>query len=228
MKKYILQENNFVYFYNKIYDHAHSIKGVECVLREQNDKQEWVLPQNIDDLPFFILKDNVKESIKVANPEHFKVVIKLTLEQFLSRKFKKNIKTIAESLQPFDLIIEISHNEIVKKKKSLRRVSRRITKGKAYGINFSINNLGAEFYFARNIHRLLPLIDVLKLDMRHFNDKEKWIDLTIKFWKKLANKYQLELVVSGVETDEDEKLVDLLDINLRQGYLYGPPQPAID
>ena len=75
---------------------------------------------------------------------------------------------------------------------------------------------------------MLPLIDVLKLDMRHFNDKEKWIDLTIKFWKKLANKYQLELVVSGVETDEDEKLVDLLDINLRQGYLYGPPQPVID
>ena len=228
MKKYILQENNFVYFYNKIYDHAHNIKGVECVLREQNDKQEWVLPQNIDHLPFFILKDNVKESVKVANPEHFKVVIKLTLEQFLSRKFKKNIKAVAESLQPFDLIIEISHNEIVKKKKSLRRVSRRIMKCKAYGINFSINNLGAEFYFARNIHRLLPLIDVLKLDMRHFNDKEKWIDLTIKFWKKLANKYQLELVVYGVETDEDEKLVDLLDINLRQGYLYGPPQPVID
>ena len=79
MKKYILQENNFVYFYNKIYDHAHNIKGVECVLREQNDKQEWVLPQNIDHLPFFILKDNVKKVSKLRIPNILKLSLNLRL-----------------------------------------------------------------------------------------------------------------------------------------------------
>ncbi len=226
MKKKIFDENNYIYFYNKIYDQERKIKGAECVLREQNAEQEWILPPNIDSLPFFILKDQIKEGIVDVEAEHFKVLIKLTIQQFLSRKFKKTIQSIVEELKPFDIVIEISHNEIVKLK-HLRRVSRRIKYCKTYGILFSINNLGAEFYFARNIHRLLPLIDILKLDMRHFNDKEKWLDLTIKFWLKLAKKYQLELVVSGVETKEDEKLVDLLKINLRQGYLYGPPQKSI-
>ena len=220
-------EEQYVYFYNKIYDHAHQMQGVECVLREQNVNGEWSLPQNIEQLPFFILQNSLIEGLGSIETEGFKVIIKMSLQQFLSRDFKKNIASYAEEIHPYQLFIEISHDEIAKNKKSLKKISRRMKRCKEYGILFSINNLGADFHFAKNVHKLLPLVNMLKLDMRHFKDKQTWLDLTINFWIKLARKYQLALVVSGVETMEDEQLVNQLKIDLRQGYLYGAPQKQV-
>lgn len=226
MKRKILDIDKYVYFYNKIYDHNHNLKGVESVLREQNVNNDWVLPANIDTLPFFILVDRIKKDFNDVAVDNFKVIIKLTLEQFLSRKFKQQIAVITEQLCPFNLVVEISYNELIKKK-NVRRVIRRMNQVKQYGVAFSINNLGADFSFAKKVHYLLPVIDILKLDIKHFNQKEKWLDLTIKFWRNLAIKYQLELIVSGIETKADEQLLDLLSIDLRQGFLYGKPEKII-
>jgi len=63
--------------------------------------------------------------------------------------------------------------------------------------------------------------------MKYFNKEQSWLDLTLKFWGKLTKKYQIELIVSEVETKADAELVDLLGINLRQGFLYGKPQMQI-
>jgi FOG: EAL domain len=222
-----IAEEKYAYFYNKIYDQEHQMQGVECVLREKNRQEEWHLPQNIDQLPFFILQNSLTDGLGVMNRSGFKVIIKLTLQQFLSREFKKKIALSVKELQPYQLVIEMSHDEIANNKKSLKKISRRMKRCKEYGILFSINNLGADFHFAKNVHKLLPLVNMLKLDMRYFKDKQRWLDLTINFWIKLAKKYQLELVISGVETMEDEQLVNQLQVNLRQGYLYGVPQQKI-
>ncbi|MFT8841880.1 MAG: EAL domain-containing protein [Leuconostoc citreum] len=226
MKRSSLDIKKYVYFYNKIYNRKYELQGVESVLREQDANHEWVLPPHVDTLPFFILQDNIKQSLENVRDNHFKVIVKLTLEQFLSRDFKKKIAQIVENIKPLDLVIEISYHEIVKRKR-VRSILRKMIAFKKQGVLFSINNLGADFSFAKRIHYLLPVIDILKLDIKYFNHKEKWLDLPIAFWGKLANKYQLALIVSGVETKADEHLLDVLAIDLRSGYLYGMPEQFI-
>lgn len=226
MKKDVINPENLTYFYNKILDKTLETKGIECVLREKNTDGEWVLPNNFDKIPFVILTQQLVANLKLVDSDQLIVITKVTLEQLLSRFFKDNIKTFSEAISPFQLVIEISHNEIIKKQK-INAVYRRIRLCHKYGIQCSLNNLGAKFYHARNIHKLLPLIDILKLDLKEFKNKDEWLDLTMTFWTKLANKYNKTLIVSGVETLEDEQLINQLKIDLRQGYYYSNTQKSL-
>lgn len=53
---------------------------------------------------------------------------------------------------------------------------------------------------------------------------DEWLDLNLQFWNKLAKENQIELILVGIENDEDEQLAEKLQIDSRQGYLFGRPE----
>lgn len=217
-------KNDYLYFFNKIYDKAGTTIGFESLLREKNGEAKWVLPSNFDRISILTIKDTIEKSIVNLPLGNFKLIVKLTINQLLSYRLKRTIKEIISKIEPLTLIIEISYNEIKNDKRKIRAVKQRILKYQKYGVRFSINNVGSEFQHAKNIHKLLANIDFIKLDLKYFNKDKSWLDLTLKFWGKLTQKYQIGLMVSGVETAEDKELVNRLGIDLRQGYFYGKPQ----
>lgn len=221
------KNDNYLYFFNKIYDQSGSVFGFESLLRIKDTSGEWVLPQDFDKISLEIIKEAVIKSKENLPQGNFKFILKLTSKQLLSYRLRKIIKEVSAQIAPMVLVIELSHNEIRKKPKKVRAIKRRILRYQKQGVYFSINNIGSEFSHAKIIHKLLPYIDFIKLDMKYFNKEKSWLDLTLKFWGKLTKKYQIELIVSEVETKADAELVDLLGINLRQGFLYGKPQMQI-
>lgn len=216
---------DYLYFFNRIYNFKREIVAYECLLRKRNNEVGWELPENFDQVSFEDIKETIKNSVSNLPGDNCKLVLKLTSKQFLSRQLKHLIEQVVEVIKPRGLILEISHDEIKDNKRKARRIKRRIIGYQSHGIEFSINNIGSNFSYAKNIHRMLPYINYIKLDLKYFNNKESdWIDLTLKYWTQLSKKYQINLIITGIETAEDEKLVNHLSIDLRQGYFYGGPK----
>ena len=53
---------------------------------------------------------------------------------------------------------------------------------------------------------------------------DEWLDLNLQFWNKLAQEHQIELVLVGVENEDDQALADQLKIEVRQGFSFGKPE----
>jgi len=68
-------------------------------------------------------------------------------------------------------------------------------------------------------------VDSLKCSMRSFRkeDPNEWLDLNLQFWNRLAQRNHIELILMGVENEQDQQLAEQLQIRTRQGYLFGRP-----
>lgn len=228
LKRINHNKKDYLYFFNRIYDESGATVGFESLLRVKNEEGEWVLPSNFNLISILTVRDVIEQSLINLPQGDYKLIIKLTLNQLLSYRLKKIIKELVSKIKPLTLVIEISYNEVRNDKRKIRAIKQRILKYQKYGVRFSINNVGSEFQHAKSIHKLLPYIDFIKLDLKYFNKEQNWLDLTLKFWGKLTQKYQIGLMVSGIETAEDEFLVNHLGIDLRQGYFYGKPQMTLE
>jgi hypothetical protein len=99
-------------------------------------------------------------------------------------------------------------------------------------MHFAVDNVGADNAALSSIQWMLPVVDVLKCQMRSFRKLDgKWLDLNLQFWREFARERHIELVLLGIENEQDAALAKQLDIDLRQGYLFGHPenvdQPAV-
>lgn len=98
--------------------------------------------------------------------------------------------------------------------------------GRNYGMQFSVNNVGSELNDLKSIEWLLPEVDILKASMRSFRkeDPHEWLDLNLQFWNRLARENHIKLVLVGIENATDQALAEQLQIDARQGYLFGKPE----
>lgn len=124
-----------------------------------------------------------------------------------------------------NLAVEISI-KAMEKRVNRRLLRQQIQMGRNYGMQFSVNNVGSELNDLKSIEWLLPEIDILKASMRSFRkeDPHEWLDLNLQFWNRLARKNHIKLVLVGIENATDQALAEQLQIDARQGYLFGKPE----
>lgn len=214
------------YFIQRQVDDDGKVIGYECLLREHTDDNQWRLPQNLETLPLqrvvSLLTDTFKSLQKTDTA--VRLSINLEYEQIISPEFDYFVRWAIARIEPLQLNVELTVNTD-RRYWQHATFLRHIRQGQAYGMHFAIDNVGSDNAVLDSIQWMLPVVDVLKCSMRNFRKRDgEWLDLNLQFWRQFAAQRNINLVLMGIETAEDVALAKQLDIDLRQGYLFGHPE----
>lgn len=164
--------------------------------------------------------------------------------QYVSRWIKEGIKPVPISVnvsrldvchpdlssmlkglvEKYEIPISYLHLEITESAytKDNVQVIKVVEELRELGFIVEMDDFGAG-YSSLNMLTELP-IDVLKLDMRFLNNKEKNREhILLKFVINLAKQLRLEVVAEGVETKQQEVLLLELGCDYGQGYVFSKP-----
>ena len=95
------------------------------------------------------------------------------------------------------------------------------------GIEISLDDVATGENKLSHIRPLLPYASEMKFALQ--NDakltlSDARMQQRVRFWRDLAAEYHMRFILEGIESAADDRLVDALGIDLRQGYFYGKPQ----
>jgi len=137
------------------------------------------------------------------------------------------------SLAPNKLELEVTESVVMK---NVSDVVKRLSLLRAHGVSIAIDDFGTGYSSLQYLEEL-PL-DVLKID-KAFVDRldtssQKKSDSSedekknslVNIIVLMAEAFNLDTVVEGVETTDQLEQVVALGCDLIQGYLYSPPVPA--
>lgn len=212
------------YFIQKQVDYHNQVTGYECLLRQHNEDGTWTLPQNMDGLPLQRVISLLEETFKSLPDTKISLSINLSYAQIMSPEFIYFVRWAISKIEPMQLMVEYHADyQVLGIRK--HRFSSRIKMAQNYGMQFAIDNVGSKLSNLKNIEWMLPVIDTLKCSMKSFRkeDPSIWLDLNLQFWNQLSKDNDIELLLMGIESKQDEALARQLKINLRQGYLFGRP-----
>lgn len=212
------------YFIQKQVDHTGALTGYECLLRQQQPDGSWQLPQQLETLPLQRVIFLLETTFKSLPTEAIQLSINLSYQQIISPEFDYFVRWAVSKITPMRLAVELNviPNEHYYHKNHFLACIRR---GRQYGMQFEIDHIGADNEDLNSIEWMMPVIDTLKCSMRSFRkkDRSQWLDLNLQFWNHFATEKHINLVLTGIENDEDEALAEQLHIDLRQGYRFGRP-----
>lgn len=213
------------YFIQKQVDYNDQTIGYECLLRQQNEDATWSLPANLDSLPLQRVVFLLEDTFKSLPTEPITLSINLEYNQIISPEFQYFVRWAISKIEPMRLSVEYTTgNDIRFKNRYL--FEKRIQEARRYGMQFSIDNVGSSLKSLKDIEWMLPFVDNIKCSMRAFrkDDPNIWLDLNLQSWNKISQENNINLILMGIENEADEALAEQLNINMRQGYLFGHPE----
>jgi diguanylate cyclase (GGDEF)-like protein len=173
----------------------------------------------------------IKESFKTINEwsknnlDVQTVSINISMRQILNKNFIKIVENLYHRYIDSDckigIIFEITETSSSDDLSSLKEIIEHL---KQYGILFSIDDFGTGYSSISYLSEI-SLVE-LKID-RSFVDKisETKQKILIKLMIDVARSLNLIVVAEGVETVYQRKLLEELDCDLYQGYLFSKPVP---
>lgn len=215
------------YFIQQQVDYQHRVVGYECLLRQRNQAGEWVLPKDLAHVPLqrvITLLAETFDHLPDSDSELY-LSINLSREQIMSPEFDYFVRWAVSRITPFHLAIEFHANRRPFWLQR-RRFRQKVAMARTAEAKFVVDNVGSDKQELRRISWLLPVIDTIKCPMAQFRkpDPTIWLDLNLQFWHRLTQEHQIELILTGIESEQDEALATQLKIKLRQGYLFDHPR----
>ncbi|CAJ1227382.1 EAL domain-containing protein [Lactiplantibacillus xiangfangensis] len=195
--------------------------GYELLLRKESQGR-WIVPEKFTELPLDkqgqLLETLAHQlSTKATNQV---LALNLNREQAEDRLMLGTIIYLKKRLNPAALTIELTENP------TLDEIQKYSLFFHQYGIKLSIDDVGTGSNTFDNIHHLLPFVDQIKFAMQNLrmHGQAGLIPQAVSFWHKIADRYQLEFILEGIEDGNDLLMAKKSGINLHQGYYYGKPQ----
>lgn len=216
------------YFVQRQVDAQGQLSGYECLLRQRTEDGSWVLPAQLESLPLRRAIELLDDTFAALPSEATRLSINLSYEQIMSSEFLYFVRWAVSKIRPMQLEIEMNvHTRQLSRRRW--RFRRHIRRGKAYGMQFALDNIGSDNNDLDRIQWMLPLIDTLKCSMKSFRKKDPsvWLDVNLQFWNVFAREHSIRLVLIGVEDAQDLALAEQLGISLRQGFLFDRPSDPV-
>ncbi|MBB3948092.1 diguanylate cyclase (GGDEF)-like protein/PAS domain S-box-containing protein [Rhizobium skierniewicense] len=162
-----------------------------------------------------------------AGYENFRIGVNLFAAQFRARDFAKSVETaLAESyLPPTALELEITENIILKNE---QRIMQPLHHLRSRGVGIAFDDFGTGFA-SLSLLKDYP-VSRLKIDRSFVSggERNKKDEAIIEAVTRLAAGFDLEVIAEGIETVEQEHLMQHYACDEGQGYLYGRPVKASD
>jgi len=216
-------ESELRYFIQQQVNSRGEITGYECLLRQKDDTGQWRLPTHLETLPLqrvIFLLDGVFANLP---KEPYTLAINLEYDQINSPEFDYFVRWAQSRIDPMKLVVELTVNPEARYRHH-RQFLRQVAAARDYGAEFAIDNVGNRQIDLKAIEWMLPQTDIIKASMRQFRKADgEWLDLNLQFWRRLAEEHHIDLMLMGVEDDQDVELAKLLNITHLQGYRYGRP-----
>ncbi|KRL93198.1 EAL domain-containing protein [Levilactobacillus hammesii] len=212
------------YFIQKQVNFRGETTGYECLLRQHNADGSWSLPQKLDSLPLQRVIFLLTDTFQSLPEEPITLSINLEFDQITSPDFRYFVRWALSRISPMKLAVEYTAGATQSRwQRWIFR--RRIREARGYGMRFGVDNVGSSLNNLKSIEWILPEVDSLKCSMRSFRkaDPNEWLDLNLQFWNRLSQRNHIELVLMGIENEQDQQLADQLKIKTRQGYLFARP-----
>ncbi|MTV81799.1 EAL domain-containing protein [Secundilactobacillus folii] len=202
---------------------TNSLIGYEMLIRKYDD-EHWKLPQNFAAIPVDEQVNLLKLTAKRIGLKVGSISFNLNRSQFIDQHMAEALIDAQHDIYPVKLIIEVTEESCDKDvaREALVKSAKHYTEN---GVQISLDDVGTGFNTYNNIKALLPYANEIKFAMQNFRRETREGEIVdqLQFWKEVASKYHIRLVVEGTENAEEDELLNQLDLPYRQGYFYGKP-----
>ena len=170
------------------------------------------------------------EAVKYWNENghpYYKVNVNLSVVQLMQNDIVENIgKTIEEiGVNPRNLTLEVTESLAINDMERMKKILGSI---KQLGIRIALDDFGTG-YSSLNHIREIPL-DVIKVDQTFVTDlaTDIYAQSFIKMIGELAEALGVRVCVEGIETSEQFKVLENMNVRMVQGFYFDKPMPRAD
>ncbi|MEO2055789.1 MAG: EAL domain-containing protein [Nitrospira sp.] len=230
-------QKEFELYYQPIVSLSSSkIIGFEALVRWNHPKRGLILPDDfiplaeetrlIVPIGHFVLHEACRQMHewhqKFPEDEPFEISVNLSSKQFLQPNFVDKVKQILgeTSLGARSLRLEITESLLMD---DAEEVNAMLTELRRIDIQLDIDDFGTGYSSLSYLHRF-PF-NALKIDRSftsRIGDQGGNLEL-IKMIVALAHNFKMEVIVEGIEREEQLKQLRLLDCEYGQGYFFSKP-----
>lgn len=155
----------------------------------------------------------------------FHINVNLSVVQLLQKNVVENIGRILHKtgVNPRNIVLEITESFAIN---DMDRVMKIIAGLKALGPRIALDDFGTG-YSSLNYIKQLPL-NIIKVDKTFIDDivEDEYAQAFVKLIVELSQTIGTQIVVEGIEREEQYELLRDLGVNYIQGYLFGKPVAA--
>ncbi len=197
-----------------------AVFGYELLLRQETHGQ-WAVPQSFTALPLdqqATLLEQLAGQLKTKANNQV-LALNLNREQAEDERMLGTIIYLKKRLNPAALTIELTENP------TLLEAQKYSLFFHQYGIKLSIDDVGTGSNTYEKVEPILPFVDQIKFAMQNFrmNGIADQIPAALEFWQDVAQRFNLEFILEGVENQQDQVMAEQRGIEWHQGYFYGKP-----
>ena len=208
--------------------------GAEALLRWNSKTLGMVMPDKfiplaeylglINDIGAHVLHEaasRCKYWNDFGHPE-YKVNVNLSVVQLVQTDIVDVVKKTLEdtNIKPSNLTLEVTESLAVNDMDKMQQVLGEI---KALGVHVALDDFGTG-YSSLNHIRSMP-IDVIKIDKCFVGDigEDSFADAFVTSVSQLADALDLNVVVEGVELEEQKEVLDEMNVDMLQGFFFDKP-----
>ena len=210
--------------------------GAEALLRWNSADLGFISPADfiplaeylglINPIGLHVLK-NACETVKYWNENghpYYKVNVNLSVVQLMQNDIVERVsEVIKESgVNPRNLTLEVTESLAINDMVRMKRILGDIKK---LGVRIALDDFGTG-YSSLNHIREIPL-DVIKVDQTFVKDlaTDQYAQSFVKMIGELAQALGVRVCVEGIETMEQFKALENMNIRMVQGYYFDKPMP---
>ena len=210
--------------------------GAEALLRWNSADLGFISPADfiplaeylglINPIGLHVLK-NACETVKYWNENghpYYKVNVNLSVVQLMQNDIVESVsEVIRESgVNPRNLTLEVTESLAINDMVRMKRILGDIKK---LGVRIALDDFGTG-YSSLNHIREIPL-DVIKVDQTFVKDlaSDQYAQSFVKMIGELAQALGVRVCVEGIETMEQFKALENMNIRMVQGYYFDKPMP---
>lgn len=239
LEKAMLDREFIIYLQPRYTVDGDEVIGAEAFVRWEHPKKGVISPgvflplfeENgfVKTIDFFVLEEVCK--VLRYRIDHQKKQIPISMNVSSQLLKEKNIVRTLTSLVdlyqvPHHLIeIELSESDVYENMEAIKEI---VFDWKAEGFIVSLDNFGSGYSYLEAFKQI-PF-DVIKLDkdlLKNYENEEEFEDDKLIITHIIAKARELhgDILIKGIETKEQKKLVKETSCNMTQGFLYAKPMP---
>ena len=235
-----LKNKEFLLYYQPVFNlKEEKMVGAEALIRWNHPKMGLVSPDKflkvaektglIVDIGEYVFREAMKQRRQwdELGFNKFKITLNLSLREMQVDELIKKLSILFEeyAVDPLDFNLDITEEDAMS---SIDKTAIDFALFKELGLSISLDHFGAGYSSLKHL-QMLPL-SMLKIDRSLIFDLASNLDhqMAVKGIINLAHTLGYEVVAEGVETSKEVKILNNLNCDHAQGYLFSRPLPVFE
>jgi len=235
-----LRNKEFLLYYQPVFNlKEEKMIGAEALIRWNHPKMGLVSPDKflkvaektglIVDIGEYVFREAMKQRKQwdELGFNKFKITLNLSLREMQVDELIKKIAVLFKeyAVDPLDFNLDITEEDAMS---TMDKTAIDFALFKELGLSISLDHFGAGYSSLKHL-QTLPL-SMLKIDRSLIFDLSSNLDhqMAVKGIVSLAHTLGYEVVAEGVETSKEVKILNHLNCDHAQGYLFSRPLPVFE